>query len=99
MARALAVKPQVLLIDEICAGLDYISAAKIEEVIECLSSELTIVFISHNIQQVSRLSDFTALFHYNQNQVGQLLECSATKQFITHSFYPGHFDYVVNRFR
>ncbi|TAE56500.1 MAG: phosphate ABC transporter ATP-binding protein [Nostocales cyanobacterium] len=98
IARALAVKPQVLLIDEICAGLDPVSTLKIEELIECIRSELTIVFISHNIDQVSRLADFTALFHYNENHIGQLLEFSTTKKLISnHSYH--HRDYVSHRFR
>jgi phosphate transport system ATP-binding protein len=82
IARALAVKPQILLIDELCAGLDPISSMKIEELIEYLRSELTIIFVSHNIQQVSRLADFTALFHYNENHTGQLLEFAPTKKII-----------------
>ncbi|MEA5617768.1 phosphate ABC transporter ATP-binding protein [Cronbergia sp. UHCC 0137] len=78
IARALAVKPQVLLMDELFVGLDPITSGKIEELIQCLRSELTIVFVSHNMQQVYRLSDFTALFHYNENHVGQLLEVAST---------------------
>ena len=80
IARALAVKPQVILMDELCCGLDPITTTKIEELIECLRSELTIIFISQNIQQVSRLADFTALFQYNENHVGQLREFASTKK-------------------
>ena len=80
IARALAVKPQVILMDELCSGLDPITTTKIEELIECLRSELTIIFISQNIQQVSRLADFTALFQYNQNHVGRLREFASTKK-------------------
>jgi phosphate transport system ATP-binding protein len=83
IARALAVKPQVILMDEIYGGLDPITTRKIEELIECLRSELTIIFISHNISQVSRLSDFTALFQYNGNHVGQLQEFASTKKVVT----------------
>ncbi|MFN7657928.1 MAG: phosphate ABC transporter ATP-binding protein, partial [Dolichospermum sp.] len=71
-ARALAVKPQVMLMDELCCGLDTMNTMKIQELIECLRSELTIIFISHNMHQVSRLADFTALFEYNENHIGQL---------------------------
>lgn len=99
IARALAVKPQILLIDELCAGLDPVATSKIEELIECLRSELTIVFVSHNIPQVSRLSDFTAVFNYNENQIGQLSEFSATKKLISHSFEHRHRDYAATRFR
>lgn len=99
IARALAVKPQVILIDELFAGLDHIGTMKIEELIEFLRSELTIVFVSHNLQQVSRLSDFTALFRYNDNHIGQLLEFGPTKKVITHNFDYRHRDYVSGRFR
>lgn len=88
IARALALKPQVILLDEFSAGLDPIATSKIEELIECLRSELTIIFVSHNIPQVSRLSDFTALFQYNQQNIGQLREFGPTKtiinQFMSH---------------
>jgi phosphate transport system ATP-binding protein len=99
IARALAVKPQVLLMDELCSGLDPIAVVKIEELIECLRSELTIVFVSHNIQQVSRLSDFTALFHYNENRIGQLLEFAPTKKVVPHTFNYRSRDYVYGSFR
>ncbi|WP_413172075.1 phosphate ABC transporter ATP-binding protein [Anabaena azotica] len=99
IARALAVKPQVLLMDELCSGLDPAANMKIEELIECLRSELTIVFISHNAQQVSRLSDFTALFHYNENRIGQLLEFSPTKKLVPHTFNYRSRDYISGSFR
>jgi phosphate transport system ATP-binding protein len=99
IARALAVKPQVILIDELGAGLDPIALLKIEELIECLRSELTIIFVSHNMGQVSRLSDFTALFQYNENHIGQLLEFAPTKKLISpHLDYPHH-DYIASRLR
>jgi phosphate transport system ATP-binding protein len=78
IARALAVKPQVLLLDDFCAGLDPSASSKVEELIQSLRSELTIVFVSHNMQQVARLSDFTAIFHFNENRVGQLWEFAPT---------------------
>jgi phosphate transport system ATP-binding protein len=99
IARALAVKPQVLLIDELSTGLDPIATAKIEELIECLRSELTIMFVSHNIEQVARLSDFTALFNYNKNHIGQLLEFAPTKTLIHHHLDCRHRDYVADRSR
>lgn len=83
IARALAVKPQVMLMDELCCGLDTMNSMKIQELIECLRSELTIIFISHNMQQVSRLADFTALFQYNENHIGQLTEFAPTKKILT----------------
>jgi phosphate transport system ATP-binding protein len=97
IARSLAVKPQVILINELCCGLDPITITKIEELIECLRSELTIIFISRNIQQVSRLADFTALFQYNENHVGQLREFASTKKVLAQATdyrirdYPGSY--------
>jgi phosphate transport system ATP-binding protein len=85
IARALAVKPQVILMDELCTGLDPIATRKIEELIECLRSELTIIFVSHNTQQVSRLADFTALFQYNESHAGQLRDFGSTKKVLAQS--------------
>ena len=99
IARALAVKPQVILIDELFTGLDHIGVIKVEELIEFLRSELTIVFVSHNIQQVSRLSDFTALFRYNEDHIGQLLEFGSTKKVITHNFDYRYRNYFSGRLR
>ncbi|MTJ06197.1 MULTISPECIES: phosphate ABC transporter ATP-binding protein [unclassified Anabaena] len=96
IARALAVKPQVILMDELCAGLDPIAIMKIEELIECLRSELTIIFISHNMQQVSRLADFTALFQYNENHIGQLREFASTKKILAQYTDYSIRDYVTS---
>lgn len=93
IARALAVKPQVILMDEVFVGLDPIATTKIEELIECLRSELTIIFISHNIQQVYRLADFTALFQYNENHLGKLQDFGTTKKVLTQSL-----DYHIRDF-
>ncbi|MBD2665016.1 ABC transporter related [Richelia sinica FACHB-800] len=95
IARALAVKPQVLLMDELCAGLDPIASRKIEELIECLSSELTIIFVSHNLQQVYRLSDFTASFKYNENHIGKLQEFASTKKVLANAFNSRNRDYAM----
>lgn len=94
IARALAVKPQVLLIDELFAGLDPITAMKIEELIECLRSELTIIFVSHSMARTCRLSDFTALFQYNQNYIGELLEFAPTKKFVSPYLRDYYYDHT-----
>jgi phosphate transport system ATP-binding protein len=85
IARSLAVKPKILLIDDLGAGLDTLTTMKIESLLQYLRSELTIVFISHNRELVSRLSDFTAIFHYNEEQVGTLLEFAPTKKIFAHN--------------
>jgi phosphate transport system ATP-binding protein len=99
IARALAVKPQVLLMEDLCSGLDPVTTMKTEELIECLRYELTIVFISYKVQQVSRLSDSTALFHYNENRIGQILEFAPTKKFLPHTFNYRSRDYISGSFR
>ncbi len=86
IARSLAVKPQVLLIDELCAGIDTLTYMKIEQLIQRLGRELTIIFVSRNKELISRLADFTALFDYDEEHVGQLLEFAPTKKILAHNF-------------
>ncbi|MBD2384280.1 phosphate ABC transporter ATP-binding protein [Cylindrospermum sp. FACHB-282] len=97
IARALAVKPKVLLMDEPCCGLDHIASLKIEELIQRLRSDLAIVIVTHNMQQVSRLSDFTALFHSNENRIGQMLEFVPTTKIFTNPLDSRTRDYVLAR--
>jgi phosphate transport system ATP-binding protein len=78
IARTLAIKPKVLLMDEPCFGLDPIASRKVEELIQTLRSDYTIVIASHNMQQVSRVSDFTAYFENNENKIGRLVEFDST---------------------
>ncbi|HWG90553.1 MAG TPA: phosphate ABC transporter ATP-binding protein PstB [Candidatus Thermoplasmatota archaeon] len=75
IARALAVKPQVLLMDEPCSALDPIATGKIEDLIQELKGEYTIVIVTHNMQQAARVSDYTAFFY-----MGELIEFGETKQ-------------------
>lgn len=74
IARALAVKPEVILMDEPCSALDPIATAKIESLIKRLSGEYTVVIVTHNMQQASRVSDFTAFLY-----LGKLVEYGSTK--------------------
>ena len=69
IARALAVEPEVILMDEPCSALDPIATAKIEESIVALKKEFTIIIVTHNMQQAARVSDFTAFMY-----LGQLIE-------------------------
>ncbi|BAY27708.1 ABC transporter-related protein [Calothrix sp. NIES-2100] len=80
IARALAVKPKVILMDEPCFGLDPIASRKVEELIQSLRSDYTIVIVSHNMRQVTRLSDFTACFDNNDSQIGRLVEFDTTSK-------------------
>ncbi|MBH8566198.1 phosphate ABC transporter ATP-binding protein [Nostoc sp. CENA67] len=99
IARALAVKPKVLLMDEPCFGLDAIASMKVETLIQSLRlrSELTMVIISHNLQQVTRVSDFTAFFYSNENRVGQMVEFGVTKKIFTNPLDSRTRDYVLAR--
>ncbi len=98
IARALAVKPKVLLMDEPCSALDPIATMKIEELIDSLRRELTIVIVTHNMQQASRISDFTAFFSTDESRVGQLVEYDTTSQIFMSPTEQRTRDYVEGRF-
>ncbi|MGD0645611.1 MAG: phosphate ABC transporter ATP-binding protein PstB [Candidatus Bathyarchaeia archaeon] len=79
IARALAVEPEVILMDEPCSALDPVATAKIEEAIVSLKDKYTIVIVTHNLQQAARVSDFTAFMY-----LGQLVEFGTTKDVFEH---------------
>ena len=93
VARALAVKPEVLLLDEPCSALDPVSTARIEEVLLELGARYTIVIVTHNMQQAARVSNSTA-FLYN----GELIEFGDTNQIFTNPTHRETEDYVTGRF-
>ena len=93
IARALAVEPEVLLLDEPCSALDPISTARIEEVLLELGARYTIVIVTHNMQQAARASDYTA-FLYN----GDLIEFGETNQIFTNPMRRETEDYITGRF-
>jgi phosphate transport system ATP-binding protein len=97
IARALAVKPKIILMDEPCFGLDPIASMKVEELIQSLRSELTIVIISHNMQQVTRISDFTAFFYNHENRIGRLVEFGSTPKIFTNPTDSRTRDYILAR--
>jgi phosphate transport system ATP-binding protein len=98
IARALAVKPKVLLMDEPCSALDPIATMKIEELIESLRQELTIAIVTHNMQQASRISTYTAFFSTDESRVGQLVEFAPTSTIFMTPVQPKTKDYVEGRF-
>ena len=98
IARALAVKPKVLLMDEPCSALDPIATMKIEELIHSLRSELTIVIVTHNMQQATRVSDFTGFFSTDESRIGQMIEFGVTNQIFNHPLDSRTQDYVSGRF-
>jgi phosphate transport system ATP-binding protein len=93
IARALAVEPEVLLMDEPASALDPIATAKIEELIHELKERYTIVIVTHNMQQAARVSDYTAYFY-----LGRLIEVGATDQVFTNPSRPETEDYITGRF-
>jgi phosphate transport system ATP-binding protein len=93
IARTVATKPEVILLDEPCSALDPISTAKIEELIDELSNEYTIVIVTHNMQQASRASDYTAFMF-----LGELVEYGLTEQVFTAPTNKRTEDYITGRF-
>jgi len=93
IARALAVKPEIILMDEPASALDPISTAKIEELIHDLKKKYTIVIVTHNMQQAARVSDNTAFFY-----LGELIEYDRTTKIFTNPSVKQTEDYVTGRF-
>jgi len=93
IARTVAVKPEVILLDEPCSALDPISTAKIEELIDELKADYTIVIVTHNMQQAARVSDFTAFMY-----LGQLVESASTQKIFTSPSDRRTQDYITGRF-
>ncbi len=93
IARTVAVRPEVILLDEPCSALDPISTAKIEELIDELRADYTIIIVTHNMQQAARVSDFTAFMY-----LGELVEFGSTRQMFTTPSDPRTQDYITGRF-
>jgi phosphate transport system ATP-binding protein len=93
IARALAVEPEVILMDEPCSALDPIATAKIEELIYELKTKYTIVTVTHNMQQAGRISDYTAFFY-----MGRLIEFGPTTKIFTNPGEKQTEDYITGRF-
>ena len=93
IARALAVEPEIVLMDEPCSALDPIATAKVEELIRELKTQYTIVIVTHNMQQAGRCSDFTAFFY-----LGRLIEVDATSKIFSNPSQRQTEDYITGRF-
>ena len=93
IARGIAIKPEVLLLDEPCSALDPISTAKIEELIAELKTDYTVVIVTHNMQQAARCSDYTAYMY-----LGDLVEFGATEQVFFKPQQKATEDYITGRF-
>lgn len=93
IARAIAVSPQVLLMDEPCSALDPIATAKVEELMAELKSDFTIIIVTHSMQQAARVSEYTAFFH-----LGKVIEYGETEQIFTNPLHPQTKDYISGRY-
>ncbi|MBI1849834.1 MAG: phosphate ABC transporter ATP-binding protein [Planctomycetes bacterium] len=93
IARAIAVQPEVILLDEPCSALDPIATAKIEELMDDLTQDFTLVIVTHNMQQASRVSDYTAFLY-----LGKLIEYGETERLFVKPMKKETEDYVTGRF-
>jgi phosphate transport system ATP-binding protein len=98
IARALATQPEVILMDEPCSALDPISTLKIEELMFELRQRYTLIIVTHNMQQASRASDYTAFFLMNQERAGELVEYAPTEQIFQNPQDPRTEQYISGRF-
>jgi phosphate transport system ATP-binding protein len=98
IARALAVSPEIILMDEPCSALDPISTLKIEDLMRELAKDYTIVIVTHNMQQAARVSDQTVFFSLNERRQGMLIEASPTRELFTNPRDQRTEDYITGRF-
>ncbi|MEJ2208376.1 MAG: phosphate ABC transporter ATP-binding protein PstB [Anaerolineae bacterium] len=98
IARALAVEPEVILMDEPASALDPVATLKIEELIQALKKDYTIVIVTHNMQQAARASDYTTFFNMAEDRAGYLVEHGPTKEIFTNPREKLTEDYITGRF-
>ncbi|MDR4506933.1 MAG: phosphate ABC transporter ATP-binding protein PstB [Candidatus Brocadiaceae bacterium] len=93
IARAIAMEPEIVLLDEPCSALDPIATAKIEDMLVELKKDYTVIIVTHNMQQAARVSDYTGFF-----MLGELLECNVTTEIFTNPQKKQTEDYITGRF-
>ena len=98
IARALAVKPEIILMDEPCSALDPIATLKIEDLMRELSANYTIIIVTHNMQQAARASDYTAFFTMDEDRSGIMVEFNETSRIFTKPQDQRTEDYITGRF-
>ncbi len=98
IARAIAIKPEIILMDEPCSALDPIATLAIEDLMKELVEKYTIMIVTHNMQQAARVSDFTAFFMVDQKRTGHLVEYGPTRQLFTNPRDKRTEDYITGRF-
>jgi len=99
IARAIAIQPKIILMDEPCSALDPIATSRVEDLIMELKAEYTIVIVTHNMQQAQRTSDFTAFFMVNKDErYGELVEFNVTQEIFLNPHDKRTEDYITGRF-
>ena len=98
IARAIATKPEIILMDEPCSALDPIATLAIEDLMQELVERYTIIIVTHNMQQAARVSDFTAFFMVDDKRTGHLAEYGPTRQIFTNPTNKATEDYITGRF-
>ena len=98
IARALAVEPEVILMDEPCSALDPIATLRIEELMRELARDYTIAIVTHNMQQAARVSDFTAVMMMSEDRAGEMVEYNHTNEIFTNPQDRRTEDYITGRF-
>jgi len=98
IARVLAVRPEIILMDEPCSALDPIATLKIEDLMRELSENYTIIIVTHNMQQAARASDYTAFFTMDSDRAGVMVEYGLTSQIFTYPHDKRTEDYITGRF-
>ncbi len=98
IARAIAVKPDIILMDEPCSALDPIATLRIEDLMRELTTQYTIIIVTHNMQQAARVADYTAFFMVDDSRTGYLVEYGPTNQLFTAPKDRRTEDYITGRF-
>ena len=98
IARALAVEPEVILMDEPCSALDPIATLRIEELMQELAEDYSIAIVTHNMQQAARVSDYTAVMMMSEDRAGEMIEFGVTRDIFTNPKDKRTEDYITGRF-
>ncbi len=98
IARAIAIRPEIILMDEPASALDPIATLKIEDLMRQLAQNYTIIVVTHNMQQAARVSDYTAFFNMDEDRAGYLVEYGLTRQIFTNPQDKRTEDYITGRF-
>jgi phosphate transport system ATP-binding protein len=98
IARALAIEPEVILMDEPCSALDPVATLKIEDLMRELAESYAIIIVTHNMQQAARVADFTAVMMMAPDRAGQMVEFGRTRQIFTNPRDKRTEDYITGRF-